>query len=111
VYLNAARVVDKLRSAATSGTRAFVVDASKITALDATGALALARSATALEAAGVEVIVSGLDPKMADVLTRAGFWSGPAAIDRADDVAGAMALASAPAATGGSADRRDPSRT
>jgi MFS superfamily sulfate permease-like transporter len=96
-YVNAARVVDNLRSAATDGTTAFVMDASHIDALDATGALALSAFATGLEAADVEVIITGLDATLADVLARAGFWSGLATIDRADDVVGALALAGTPA--------------
>jgi high affinity sulfate transporter 1 len=93
VYLNATRVLDQLRRAVAGASGALVLDASAITNLDATGALALVAFATDVERNDVDVVVAGVSGRVDAVLARAGFWRGPEAIDRADDVDEAIALA------------------
>ncbi len=92
VYLNATRVLDHLRSATADAGDTLVVDASRVGMVDATGALALAMFATAMERRNVDVVIAGLSPRSAAALERAGFWDGPEAFDRADDLDAALAL-------------------
>jgi MFS superfamily sulfate permease-like transporter len=76
VYLNAGRVMDRLRRAGRRSGGAFVLDGTFVPTIDATGALALGATLGELEASGVEVVVAGLDPGVERLLERAGVWSG-----------------------------------
>jgi MFS superfamily sulfate permease-like transporter len=96
VYLNASRVLDQLRGAATDATTTLVVDCGEIEMVDATGALTLATFASGMERGRVDVIMAGLAPRVAVALERAGFWDGPETIDRADDLDAALGASGAP---------------
>jgi MFS superfamily sulfate permease-like transporter len=91
IYLNATRILDGLRRAASHAGRSIIVDASRLGAVDATGALALTAFATWVERNEVEVVLAGLSDRNDAVLGRAGFWSGSQAIDRTADVDEAIA--------------------
>jgi high affinity sulfate transporter 1 len=95
VYLNATRVLDRLRRSVAGATGALVLDATAITNVDATGALALAAFAADVERKRVDVVVAGLPLTAAAVLARAGLWEGPDRIDRTDDVESAVVAARA----------------
>ena len=92
VYLNATRILDGLRRAASHAGRTIIVDASHLGAVDATGALGLTAFAAWVERNDVDVVLAGLSERSDTVLRRAGYWSGPQTIDRAVDVDAAIAL-------------------
>ena len=92
VYLNATRMLDGLRRAASHARRTIIVDATRLGAVDASGALALTAFAAWVERNDVDVVLAGLSDRNDAVLRRAGFWSGPNTIDRTANVDEAIAL-------------------